>query len=134
MALGNCSFCGIVAGNRPAFLVLATKDVCAFLDVNPVSKYHTLVVPRQHFENLYDTPGDVLDQVMRAVKHVAALYRERLGIENVQVRNASGQAAGQDVFHLHFHLVPRWPGDDYQSWTPHPEWRSDFPVLLKKLT
>jgi histidine triad (HIT) family protein len=98
-----------------------------------VSEYHTLVVPRQHFENIYDTPTEQLGNLIAAAKRVSELYRERLGITSVQLRNSSGADAGQDVFHVHLHVVPRRPGDDYMQWIPHPEWRSKFPALLERL-
>lgn len=133
MASAGCTFCKGVAGDVPAWEVYADAEVYAFLDKNPVAEYHTLVVPRHHYGNIYDTPTDMLGNLMTAVQRIAALYRERLGITSVQVRNSSGADAGQDVFHIHFHLVPRRPGDDYTSWVPHPEWRSRLPALLAPL-
>ena len=107
----DCVFCRIVRGEAPASKVLETDDACAFLTHEPASDYHTLVVPRRHVVDLFDaTPADVLG-VATAVKAVVDLYRERLGLENVEVASNSGADAQQGVFHLHVRVVPRHPGD-----------------------
>lgn len=130
----NCIFCRIVEGAAPAHKVYETDAVCAFLDINPVNAYHTLVIPKRHYTNVFDVPPDEWAGVMLVVKHLVDLYRERLGIEHVQITNSSGAHAQQDVFHLHVHIIPRHRGDGQNIHrTPHPELRAQFDRLLARL-
>jgi len=132
--MNNCIFCRIVAGNAPSWKVFETEEVYAFLDINPVSEYHTLVIPKAHYTDVFDTPAEVLQQIMEVVKEVTTLCREKLGIQHVQIVNSSGREAQQDVFHIHFHIVPRKSGDGQNiRWRTHPEWRGRFDQMLEKI-
>ncbi|MDX1419412.1 MAG: HIT family protein [Rubricoccaceae bacterium] len=132
--MDDCIFCQIVAGEAPSWRVHETAAAYAFLDIHPVSRYHTLVVPKRHATDIFDVPEEDLLAVMSALKDVVDLYRERLGIRNVQVVNSSGAEAQQEVFHLHFHIVPRRRGDGQDvHWTTHPEQRSEFDAMLARL-
>ena len=129
-----CIFCKIARGEVKSWKVYEDENVYAFLDINPASEYHTLVIPKRHYENIFDVPEQELIQVMAVVKKLVDLYREQLGIHNVQIRNSSGAEAQQDVFHLHFHIVPRKRGDGQDVvWTTHPEWREKFDAMLERI-
>lgn len=131
----DCIFCQIASGNAKSWKVYETDHAYAFLDIHPVNEYHTLVIPKRHYVNIFDIPTGELLHVMSALKHVVDLYQERLGLANAQIVNSSGAEAQQDVFHLHFHIVPRQKGDDQDvKWSPHPEMRERFDDLLAKLT
>jgi histidine triad (HIT) family protein len=130
----DCVFCRIVAGSSPAWIVHETETTLAFLDVNPVAAYHTLVIPKAHQADLFDVGADVLLEVMASVKAVVDLYHRRLGLENVQIVSSSGVHAQQDVPHFHVHIVPRHRGDGQNiRWTTHPELRARFDELLARL-
>ena len=130
----DCIFCQIVQGNAPAWKVYEDAHVLAFFDANPINEYHTLVIPKQHYENIFDTPLDELQHIIAAIKKITTVYQERLGIKNLQIVNSSGCEAQQDVFHLHFHIVPRHAGDGQNvRWHPHPEYRERFDGLLEKI-
>jgi histidine triad (HIT) family protein len=132
--MSECIFCQIVKGEAQAWKVHEDETVLAFLDTRPVSAYHTLVIPKRHYENIYDIPEKELGDVMRVVKKLAVLYNRKLGIENVQIVNSNGAEAQQHVFHIHFHIVPRKLGDGQNiRWTAHPEWVENFDRLLEKL-
>ncbi|MEE4300650.1 MAG: HIT domain-containing protein [Pseudomonadales bacterium] len=107
----DCVFCAIVRGEAQAWRVLETDGALAFFDRQPVCAYHTLVVPKRHRRDLLDADASDLEAVIAAVRAVCELYRERLGLQDFQVICSSGAAAQQDVFHLHFHVIPRAPGD-----------------------
>ena len=129
-----CIFCKIARGEAKSWKIYEDESVYAFLDVNPVNEYHTLVIPKTHYENIFDVSEDELLKVMAVVKKLVNLYREQLGINNVQIINSSGAEAQQDVFHLHFHIVPRKMGDGQDViWTTHPEWREKFDALLERI-
>jgi len=130
----NCIFCEIARGEAPSWKVYEDEHTYVFLDIHPATEYHTLVIPKKHYENIFDVPEDEAAHVMRTIKKTAALYQEKLGIENAQVINSSGAQAQQDVFHLHFHIVPRAIGDGQDvQWTTHPEWREKFDGWLERL-
>ena len=132
--MDDCKFCNIAAGKGPSWKVYETQDAYAFFDINPVNAYHTLVIPKAHATNAFDVPPHVFVQVMKAVKYVVDLYHERLGIDNLQIISCAGEAAQQDVFHLHVHIVPRSKGDGQDVvWNTHPEMREQFDALLARL-
>lgn len=104
----DCIFCKIIGGGIPSKKVYEDEHTFAFLDISPKSEHHTLVIPKKHYVNVFDVPADVLAQVMSAVKAVAAMYEEKYGMENANIVINNGKSAGQEVFHLHAHIIPRW--------------------------
>jgi histidine triad (HIT) family protein len=132
--MDDCIFCKIVKGDIPSYKVYEDEYCFAFLDVQPISRYHTLVVPKKHYENLYDVPEDVYQQVMKATKNVVDMYRDKLGIVNTQLFNNSGPLTLQTVFHFHMHVVPRTEEDKHQfKLDVRSELVSEFPEMIKKL-
>lgn len=132
--MNTCIFCKIVKGEARSWKVYETEDIYAFLDIHPASRYHTLVVPKKHYSNIFDIPEKELNAVTSAVKKICKLYQEKLGIYNIQVISNSGAEAQQEVFHLHFHIVPREKGDGQNlRRKTHPEWVQDFDEMLNKI-
>ena len=130
----ECIFCEIVNGSAHSWKVHETELAYAFLDINPVNPYHTLVIPKKHATNLFDVAEEDLLGVMLALKEVVDLYKKKLGLNQAQVFCSSGKDAQQDVFHLHFHLVPRHNGDGQNvRWKTHPALREQFETMLEKL-
>ena len=110
MSMEGCIFCRIVRGEVPAREVFRDDTAVAFLDLSPQSPGHTLVVPTTHTENLTSEPAG-LALMADAVTTVARTITDRLGASGVTAQINSGAAAGQEVFHLHVHLIPRYqPG------------------------
>jgi histidine triad (HIT) family protein len=105
----DCTFCSIVAGEVPADVVLDEPDFLAFLDVRPVFKGHTLVVPREHVETLIDVPAGLRDGFLAAAQRLATAVVEGLGAQGSFV--AINNVVSQSVPHLHLHVVPRTKGD-----------------------
>jgi histidine triad (HIT) family protein len=103
----DCLFCAIVGGSIPSRQVYADDSAVAFLDIQPWQRGHTLVVPRRHVASLVDDPTGWND-VAAAVEHVVPVLTERLGATGLNVVISSGEVAGQEVMHLHVHLVPRY--------------------------
>ncbi len=103
----SCLFCDIVAGDIPARQVYADQHAVAFLDIKPWHVGHTLVVPRRHVDDLVTDP-DVLTEIAPAISATSRLLVERLAADGLNLISSSGAAAGQEVFHMHIHLVPRF--------------------------
>ncbi len=103
----DCIFCAIAAGEIPSFKIYEDEIVLAYLDINPFSLGHTLVIPKAHSEGLLDTPDETLAAVIARVKKVAAHLKAALPADGFNILQNNGEAAGQTVKHLHFHIVPR---------------------------
>lgn len=132
--MDDCKFCRIAHGQAKSWKVYETNDAYAFLDINPVNEYHTLVIPKEHAVSIQDVQPESFLKVMSAAKHVVDLYREKLGIKDVQIISCAGTPAQQDVFHLHVHIVPRYKGDGQDVvWHTHPEYRERFDSLIDQL-
>lgn len=107
----DCIFCKISSGDIPSFDIYEDDMVKVFLDLKPVSKGHILVIPKKHYENVFDCPEDVLSHIIKITKKMSILCKEKLGATAVNIFNNSGKDANQEVFHLHFHIVPKYEGD-----------------------
>ena len=114
----NCIFCAIASGEIPSFKVYEDDVVLAYLDINPFSKGHVLVIPKEHTEGLLDTPDATLSAVIARVKKVAAHIKDALPCDGFNILQNNGAAAGQTVMHLHFHIVPRY-GQEEISFVSH---------------
>jgi len=112
----NCIFCKIVEKKIDSTIVDETENSLAFLDIMPVQKGHTLVVPKGHFETLMDTPDNVLQEVITEVKKVAKAVKLATSADGISIINRNRKSAGQEVDHLHFHIIPRHPDDGLKSW------------------
>jgi histidine triad (HIT) family protein len=111
MTSDDCLFCGIVSGDIPSQRLDEDDHTVAFLDINPWTRGHSLVVPRNHSRNLYDTPDEDIAHVAQAAKRLALRMKERLGCDGVNLLNSCEPAAWQTVFHFHVHVIPRYDDD-----------------------
>ncbi len=107
----DCLFCGIVDGEIPGRIVYEDDDAIAFLDVNPLARGHTLIVPKIHRERVNDLDLAEAGALFRAVATVTPAVEAAVDAPASTVAVNNGEAAGQEVPHLHVHVVPRWPGD-----------------------
>lgn len=110
----DCIFCKIVAGELPAQVVQEDEHTVAFMDINPWTRGHALVIPRNHSKDLLEVSDEDLSHTASAAKRLAARMVERLGADGVNLLNATGAAAWQSVFHFHLHVIPRYEGDPLQ--------------------
>lgn len=109
--MDNCIFCKIVSGEIPSLEIFQDEVVKVFLSIDPASKGHLLVIPKEHFVNVFDCPDDILSHIIKISKKMALLVKEKLKADAINIANNSGKEAGQEVFHLHFHIVPRYKDD-----------------------
>jgi histidine triad (HIT) family protein len=107
----DCIFCSIVDGDIPARVIYEDDDVLAFLDANPLAEGHTLVIPKRHHETLGDTPPEDGEMTFAAVHYLAPLVEDAVGADATSIGINNGEVAGQEVPHLHVHIVPRFEGD-----------------------
>ena len=107
----DCIFCKIIKGDIPSIKVFEDERVLAFLDINPISTGHTLVIPKAHAENLFDMPSEDLNAVIQASQKVAGAIRTALAPVGIAVLQLNGRGVNQVVMHYHMHIVPRGEGD-----------------------
>jgi len=110
----DCIFCKIAAGDLPAHKVQEDEHTIAFMDLNPWTRGHALVIPRRHSRNLYEVEDEDLEHAAVASKRLALTMRERLACDGVNLLNCCEAAAWQTVFHTHIHVIPRYDGDPLQ--------------------
>ena len=117
----DCLFCKIVSGDLPATVVDSDERTISFMDINPATKGHALVIPRDHASDLMQIGEDDLAACVAAAQRLAKRAKERLGADGVNLLNSCGPAAWQTVFHFHVHVVPRYQEDPLElPWTPKP--------------
>lgn len=114
----DCIFCKIARKESDALILYEDEFIIAFLDIHPVSKGHLLVVPKEHFENIFEATDEILSKINVACKKMGQLCKDRLGATGVNILNASGKDAQQSVFHIHYHVVPRFKDDNIDLWFP----------------
>jgi len=107
----SCNFCRVVSGENPASIVYEDGNVLAFMDLYPANFGHTLVVPREHWENIYDIPEKVLSDLFAVVKRISVAVKKAVGAEGISVLQFNEGASGQSVMHFHVHVIPRFRGD-----------------------
>jgi histidine triad (HIT) family protein len=107
----DCIFCKIVAGELPAEVVQEDERTLAFMDINPWTRGHALVIPRVHSRNLYDVAEEDLAAAGSAARRLATRMRDTLGCDGANLLNCCEPAAWQTVFHFHVHVIPRYDDD-----------------------
>ena len=117
----DCLFCKIVAGEVPSTRVDEDERTVAFMDINPATRGHLLVIPREHSTDLLEVPEADLEACARTAQRLARRVLDRLGADGVNLLNSCGRAAWQTVFHFHLHVIPRYEADPLRlPWTPEP--------------
>jgi len=109
----SCQFCRLVRKEDDASIVFEDEKTMAFLDIRPVNDGHTLVIPKTHYENIYEIPDDEIASVYRTVKKVASAVKKSVKAEGMSVTQHNGRAALQRVFHMHVHVIPRYEGQKF---------------------
>jgi len=132
----DCIFCKIANGEIPSSTIYEDEDFRVFLDLGPATRGHALLVPKEHYADLFELDEEVAARAIVAAKKVASKMKKALGCDGVNLVQNNGEAAGQTVFHFHLHLIPRYKGDGAGiSWTPgsvSEEERKELVALLTK--
>ena len=127
MSYRDCVFCDIIEGRTPAEVVFEDEETLAFMDINPANPGHTLVIPKRHVRDIYGMDEETAAAVMRATVQVAKAIKRALQPDGMNLVQSNERAGGQDVFHFHMHIIPRWYGDGLRLARP-PEVRGAMSI------
>lgn len=121
----NCIFCKIVRGEIPCAKIYEDSEILAFLDIMPVNKGHTLVIPKEHHETLVDIPAEKLKGLIGELYKITGAVVSATKADGFNVFMNNKKVAGQEVPHAHFHIVPRFEGDGISNKWPHKKYEED---------
>lgn len=107
----NCIFCKILAGDIPSTTVYEDESFKAILDVSPAARGHVIILPKNHAPNIFELPDEDASKIMIVAKKIASALKAAYQCDGVNILQNNGEAAGQTVFHLHVHVIPRFEGD-----------------------
>jgi len=117
MNVRSCIFCRIVQKQVPSSLVFEDETVMAFLDIRPLNEGHTLVIPKAHYESIFDIPKELIAYLHGITKRIAIAVEKVTKADGISIIQQNGKAAGQDIFHLHVHVIPRYEDQKLPSFS-----------------
>lgn len=130
----NCIFCKIINGDIPSVKVYEDEDFVIMLDIGPATFGHVLILPKEHYANLFEMPEELLVKAVKLAKSFGEKLVKALHADGMNVVQNNGLAAGQTVFHFHMHLIPRYEGDSVgELWTPGSLTEEDREEIINKL-
>lgn len=130
----NCIFCKIANGEIPSRTVYENEKFRVILDNGPATKGHALVLPKEHFADLFEMPDDWAQEAMVTAKTAASILKEKLGADGLNLVQNNGEVAGQTVHHFHIHLIPRYQGDGaHILWKPTSPDDATLDATLKEI-
>ena len=131
----NCIFCKIANGEIPSKTLYEDDKFRVILDLGPASKGHALILPKEHYADLYELPEETAGEVMKLAKKMAAQMTQRLGWEGFNLVQNNGELAGQTVFHFHMHLIPRYRDDGQKiGWKPQEATQEELETIRAQIT
>ncbi len=131
--MDNCIFCKIIKGEIPSNKIYDDENTFAFLDISPVSRGHTLVIPKNHCSDIFDMVEDDAKAVITATKKIANAAMNGLGAQGINLLNSNRKAAGQEVFHYHMHVIPRYQDDRVKIFPVQKYKETDFKATADKI-
>ncbi|MEM0360584.1 MAG: HIT family protein [Candidatus Diapherotrites archaeon] len=130
----ECIFCKIAKGQIPSTKIHETKNTLAFLDIAPVNKGHTLVIPKKHFSSLQEIPEKELKETIIATKKIAIAIQKALKPDGINLIQSNGSTAGQIIMHFHMHIIPRFENDKAGfKWPKHSYQEGEAQKFQKKI-
>lgn len=130
----DCIFCKIANGEIPSATLYEDEDFRVMLDIGPASAGHTLILPKKHYENIYELPDELAAKAFCLAKRTANALKRGLHPEGMNILQNNGSLAGQTVFHFHMHLIPRYREDQIKlSWEPGVLEENDKKDIIKKV-
>jgi len=132
--IDDCVFCKIIRGEIPSFKVWEDAKTFAFMDINPIATGHALIIPKFHTPNIYEAPEEWLGPVMGAVSRVARAVKAEVAPDGMNILQANDKGALQSVFHIHFHVIPRFIDDGLtMNWDMVPGDMAEIGALAEKI-
>ncbi len=132
--MSDCIFCKIAGGEIGSATIYEDKDFRVIMDLNPASKGHCLILPKEHCDNIYDMKEETASKLFVLATKVARALKETLKPAGLNIVQNNGEIAGQTVFHFHLHLIPRYEGDDVNvGWVPHESNPEELAALSKQI-
>lgn len=130
----DCIFCEIAKGRIPSATIYEDNHFRVFLDVNPASKGHCLIIPKEHFDNIYDLDAEIAGKLFSLATCIARAMKDALKCDGMNIVQNNGEIAGQTVGHFHLHLIPRYEGDDVAiGWEPHESNETELEEIRKAI-
>lgn len=131
----NCIFCKIANGEIPSKTLYEDDEFRVILDLGPATKGHALILPKDHFPNLYELPDEKAASVMKLAKKMAVQMTEKLQCDGFNLVQNNGETAGQTVFHFHMHLIPSYRDDEQKiGWKPGEPTQEELEEIKKQIT
>jgi len=131
--MDDCLFCKIVSGDVPASKIYEDENSLAFLDISPVNPGHALLIPKEHYKNIYDTPDELLANIAPKIKKIALAVKEAVNADGINIGMNNDPAAGQIVFHTHIHIIPRFEGDGHNPWSSKKYEEGEMAEIAEKI-
>ena len=128
----NTLFHKIRDGEIPSHTVFENENVLAFLDINPATKGHTLIIPKKHYKGLLDCPNEVFSELVDVAQRLGSHYKDVLGCDGFNLVQSTGEAAEQEIEYIHLHLIPRYHEGEFKIWHSRPD-DADLEDLVKDL-
>ncbi len=130
----NCIFCKIANGEIPSKTIYEDDDFRVILDLGPATRGHALILPKNHYANLFELPEDVAAAAIKVAKKVGAQMKERLHCDGLNIVQNNGECAGQTVFHFHMHIIPRYEHDGQTiGWKPGEPTQDELEEIRKEI-
>ncbi len=129
----DCIFCKIAAGEIPVDTIYENEETLAFLDIRPVNHGHTLVIPKKHYRNVFDTPKETWGAVMETVRMLSPFVKEALEANGITIKVNNEPASGQTAFHTHVHIIPRFDDDGHMNWPQNPYSDDESAKIAQKI-
>lgn len=127
----DCIFCKLANGIFETNTYYEDEDFRVIFDVNPATKGHVLVLPKEHYANVYEMPDELIAKAYQVAKQVAEELKDITGCEGINILQNNGEAAGQTVFHFHIHVIPRYGEGEVLQWKPGEINQADVDEIIK---
>lgn len=131
--MNDCLFCKIIKGDIPAYKIYEDDSFLAFLDINPINPGHTLIIPKEHYENIYELPDELMEKAGVLIKKIALAVKRGVSAEGINLGMNNEKAANQLVPHAHFHVMPRFTGDGHIHWQGTPYLGKEAEQVAEKI-
>ncbi|MCA9353287.1 HIT family protein [Candidatus Nomurabacteria bacterium] len=129
----NCVFCKIISGEYPSFKIYEDNDLVSFLVIEPINDGHALVVPKKHFENIFETPEETLSKILPVAKNLSQKIMKAVDATGINIVQNNGKDSGQEIMHYHLHIIPRFETDGLKPWHHTKKSPEDLAPIAEKI-